>query len=296
MTSEAPPQDPGFEALSRLGEGSRGDRLSLRVIASLLWRCLSLLRPVRRHIVQLVLGFLALVSVAFPISVVLLDTFWTRALQGQPLDPGLASLLGYAPDIAVHVSQLSLEIRSALVRTVIAWSGGLLLVMLPVVIGLYYYQVWILQRINQDLRVELLDQLQALSLRFHSENPVGDALYRLYQDSAMVTQLVQVLFLDPLWHTSRILFSALILTAFSPRAALIFLLVWPPLLLISARFARPMRVGFRRSRETNSALTSSIQETLAAIQVVKAYGAEQRETDRLSALAGRIREPRVVAP
>jgi ABC-type multidrug transport system fused ATPase/permease subunit len=274
MTSEAPLQDPGYDALSRLGEGSRGDRLSLRVIVSLLWRCLSMLRPVRRHIVQLVLGFLALVGVAFPISIVLLDTFWTRALQGRPLDPGLAALLGYAPEIAVHVNELSPEIRRALVRTVVAWSGGLLLVMLPIVIGLYYYQVWILQRINQVLRVDLLDQLQALSLRFHSDNPVGDALYRLYQDSAMVTQLVQVLFLEPMWNLGRVLFTAAILSIFSVRAALLFVVVVPALLVIAGVFARPMRVGFRRARETNSALTSKIQETLAGIQVIKAYGAE----------------------
>lgn len=274
MTSASPPQHPELKALARLGAGSGADRLSLRLIGSLLWRCLSLLRPVARHIVQMVLGFLALVAVAFPVSVVLLDTFWTRALQGQPLDPGLAALLGYAPEAAVQVERLSPEIRRELVRTVVAWSGGLLIAMTPILIGLYYYQVWILQRINQVLRVDLLDQLQALSLRFHSDNPVGDALYRLYQDSAMVTQLVQVLFLEPLWNVGRLLFTALVLSIFSVRAALLFVVVVPPLLVVAGLFARPMRVGFRRSRETNSALTSKIQETLAGIQVIKAYGAE----------------------
>ena len=56
--------------------------------------------------------------------------------------------------------------------------------------SLWYYQVWILQRINQTLRLALFDRLQALSLRFHAESRIGDAIYRLYQDSAMVTRLI----------------------------------------------------------------------------------------------------------
>jgi len=285
MTS--PATDPELDALARLGEGSRRDRLTLGLMASLLWRCLSLLRPVAWHIVALVTGFIVLVSVAFPVSVVLLDTFWTRGLEGEPLDPGLATLLGYSLDVAVDVDVLAPEIRRELIRTFLAWSGGLALCMTPIVAGLYYYQMWILQRVNQILRVDLLDRLQALSLRFHSDNPVGDALYRLYQDSAMVTQLVQVLFLEPLWNVGRILFSALILAAFSLRAALLFVVVWPPMLVLAGFYARPMRVGFRRSRETNSALTSRIQETLVGIQVVKAYGAEQRKQHEFEAASER---------
>ena len=48
-----------------------------------------------------------------------------------------------------------------------------------------------------------------------------------------------------------------------------------------------LRVRFRRAREATSALTSRIQETLAGIRVIKAYGAEAREQRAL-----RGREPR----
>ena len=68
-------------------------------------------------------------------------------------------------------------------------------VLVAIGLGLAYYQIWILQRVNQVLRVDLLERIQSLSLRFHAETRVGDAIYRLYQDSAMVTQLIDVLFL-----------------------------------------------------------------------------------------------------
>jgi ABC-type multidrug transport system fused ATPase/permease subunit len=41
-----------------------------------------------------------------------------------------------------------------------------------------------------------------------------------------------------------------------------------------------MRIGFRRAREANSALTSRIQETVSGLRVIKAYGAEDVERRR----------------
>jgi ABC-type multidrug transport system fused ATPase/permease subunit len=46
-------------------------------------------------------------------------------------------------------------------------------------------------------------------------------------------------------------------------------------------------VGFRAARETNAALTSNIQETLAGIKVIKAYGAETFEQERFEAASHR---------
>jgi len=50
---------------------------------------------------------------------------------------------------------------------------------------------WILQRVNQHLRIAMMENAVHLSLRFHDDSQVGDAIYRVYQDSAMVTNVVQ---------------------------------------------------------------------------------------------------------
>jgi ABC-type multidrug transport system fused ATPase/permease subunit len=140
--------------------------------------------------------------------------------------------------------------------------------------------VWILQRINQTLRLALFDRLQALSLRFHNESRIGDAIYRLYQDSAMVTQLIKVLFLTPLFAGGRFVYSLAVVFAFDPRLALLLALAWPLLLLVGFGVSHRLRVGFRAAREANSALTSRIQESLAGIKVLKAYGVESFAQER----------------
>ena len=117
---------------------------------------------------------------------------------------------------------------------------------------LFYYQTWILQRVNQALRLELQDRLQRLSLRFHLDNQVGDAIYRIYQDSAMVTQLIDVLVLTPLFATVRFAFLMFLVALFDPWLALgIVLVAFLRRSITGAYFSQRLRVGFRASREAN---------------------------------------------
>jgi ATP-binding cassette subfamily B protein len=278
--SAAPPPTQSTSALAQLGVGGRGDRLGFRVVVALLWRCVALLRAVRWHVVALALGFSLLACLVLPSILLLIDLFWTRALQGQPLTPEGAASMGFSAAQAVDVDVLAAGIRRQIARKALGGAVLLTLVALPIGMALYYYQVWILQRVNQTLRSELLSRLQTLSLRFHAENQVGDTIYRLYQDSAMVTQLIDVLFLTPLFSLTRFAFTLAVVAAFDPMLAVILAGIWPPALLLGAAFSRRLRVGFRGAREANSRLTSRIQETLSGIKVVKAYGAERREQQR----------------
>ena len=263
-----------------MGSGGDGDKLGFKLVVGLLWRCMGLLRPVRKHLWRLCGGFMILGILVFPFIFIGGDVFWTRALVGDPLTAEEAGLLGWDPARTVHVEKLAPEIRRDLVVQVIWITGILALLLTPVFLGLLYYGMWILQRVNQVLRVELLDRLQSLSLRFHAENQVGDALYRIYQDSSMVTQLINVLFITPLMAFGRFLFTLAVVGAYDPGLAGLLLVTWPPAILIGAFVSKRLRVRFRNSREANSRLTSRIQETLTGIRVIKAYGAEQSEQER----------------
>ena len=241
---------------------------------------MELLRPVRGHLLGLFGGFSLLAIALIPVGVLLMDAFWTRVLQGQPLTALQAGLLGLDPAVVAGTGPLDPEVRRQVLRRILAVSVGVGLVAVPCGMALYYYQVWILQRVNQLLRIRLLDRLQSLSLRFHSDHRIGDAIYRMYQDSAMVTQLIDVLVLVPAGSIGRFLFCVAVVGAFHPLAGAALLLLWPPLLLLGALFSRRLRGGFRQAREAQSGLTSRIQETLAGIQVIKAYGAESFEQRR----------------
>ena len=270
-------------ALAALGRGGERDRVSLALAGVLLRRCIALLHPIRKQLLLFFTGFSVLALAFVPLGVLLYDAFWTRALQGNPLHELEARLLGLDPAVFAVSTQLGTSERQQVLARVIAVGLGFGALATPWALALYYYQIYLLQRLNQLLRVRLLERLQQLSLRFHADSTIGDALFRTIQDSAMVTQLIEVLVLVPLASLSRFSFGLLVVAAFDWRIALGLLALVPPLVAIAMWLGRPLRVGFRRARETNAELTSRIQETLAGIRVIKAYGAEGFEQRRFEA-------------
>jgi ABC-type multidrug transport system fused ATPase/permease subunit len=267
-------------ALAALGRGGERDRVTFSLAWLLLRRCLLLLRPIRRHLLLFFAGFSALAIAFVPIGVLLFDAFWTRALQGNPLLEIEALALGLDPARFAAVGTLGPAERRAVLDRVIGVGLAFGIFVTPAVMALYYYQIFILQRLNQVLRVDMLERLQQLSLRFHSDSKIGDALFRTIQDSAMVTQLIEVLILVPLAALGRFSFGLLVVAVFDWRIALGLFALAPPLVALATVLGRPLRVGFRTARETNAELTSRIQETLAGIRVIKAYGAEGFEQRR----------------
>ena len=266
-----------LQGLSHLGDGGADDRLRMRLIFRILVRCLGLLVPVRKHVLLLFTGFGTLSLLLLPLGLLFVDTLWTRVLQGNPMLEIEAEFFRVPIETATRAESFGPELRRLVAERLVIWAAVLSVALAPLFIGLYYYQVWILQRVNQKLRVDLLSHLQSLSLRFHSDTTVGDAVYRLTQDSAMVTQLVQVLVLTPLTAIPQFIYSVVVIGLFAPALGLILFGVVIPSLIAGAWFSQRMRTRFRGARETNAALTGRIQETLAGIKVIKAYGAESAE-------------------
>ncbi len=269
-----------YRDFARLGGGGRSDSLGFRLILQLLLRCLPLLGPVKWPLIGLlVAGTLLVAAIAVP-GINIVNVFWNGVLEGHALSDFQARMIFLPPGEFAAVGSLGGPERRIVLRHLVWGVTGLTFLVAPLFIALAYLRIWILQRVNQQLRMRMIEQLQSLSLRFHAEQRVGDSIYRMFQDSSMVTQLIQVLLLSPLENVSRLLFSIGIVVLWDPRLALMLLIAWPPLLFVGHRLARPMRAGFRRAREANSALTSRIQETLAGLKVIKAYGAEESERRR----------------
>jgi ABC-type multidrug transport system fused ATPase/permease subunit len=271
-------RDPERLELSRLGSGERGDRLGFRLVLRILLRCAPLLRGAARHLALLLAGWSALALAVAPLVIAFIGIWWNSVLGDSAPSDWQARLLGLAP--FPSDAPLAGAVRLELAERLSLLGCALALPIVVATFGLYYYQIWILQRINQDLRLRLLDRLQALSLRFHADSRVGDAVYRTYQDSAMVTQLVEVLFLTPLTTAARWGLGWVGVLLFDPWLAVGLAVLWGPALLLGRVYSQRLRALFRAAREANSALTSRIQESLAGIRVIKAYGLEGYEQSR----------------
>ena len=181
-------------------------------------------------------------------------------ITGEPLGSIHVAIYGLDPDVFVNVDALSVEARLTLPWLVVSTTMGVMLILVGVGIALYYYTIWIFQQINQRMRSALIERLQAQSLTFHANSRTGDAMYRVYQDSAMVTQIIRSIFLEPLMYVCRYLFGVAIIAMFSPWLALMIGVTCLPVLLLGAKrhlcervFARHVkgtahsRPGFKRA-------------------------------------------------
>ncbi len=253
---------------------ARRDDLNFRRLAQIFVRTCQFIRPMAKHLLIFlgVSAFLFLLSA--PLGFILIGLIQGGIISGEPLGSFHVAIYGLDPAVFMNVEALSDEARLTLPWLVIWTTTVLLVFLVGGGLSLYYYTVWIFQQINQRRRVQLIERLQAQSLTFHANARTGDAIYRVYQDSAMVTQIIQVVFLEPLTFLGRYLFGVAIVAAFNPWLALIVGVTFLPVLLLGAKFSSPLRTGFRTARERNSALTSWIQESIAGIRLIKATGNE----------------------
>ncbi|MEE9280558.1 MAG: ABC transporter ATP-binding protein [Myxococcota bacterium] len=181
---------------------------------------------------------------------------------------------------ATIAARLTPENRRTLRGRIVVWLVVSSVVGTPIAIAFLLWALRLIQRVNQALRVDLMDRIQSLSLQFHSDSRIGDSIYRLYQDSAMVTNLMNTIFLQPISRIFSFSIAIGVAFLFDPWLAGLLLLVCIPVFLLTWRYSSPFRVGFRDARETNSYLTSRIQETLSGIKAIKAFGAERAEQGR----------------
>jgi len=268
----------GDRGVAALGSDTAEDRFGIAEVLRIVRRSLPLLSPVLGHLALFVtLAGGASAVVLFVTAAVGFDALWQGVLQGESIRAGTARILGLDPALLSQTDvALSPELRRE-VRDRLLWGAvGLVSALLPCVGALYYYHLWILQRVNQHLRTALLARLQALSLRFHAQAPVGDSIYRVYQDSAMVTNVISGFLLFPaVWFLFAALTALQVAARIDVGLVSILALALPPSFAVACWLSKRLRRDFRKARETNSALTSRIQEIVAGLKLIKTFGVEE---------------------
>ena len=211
-----------------------------------------------------------------------IDLLNQSILQAAPLTPFLADFIGREDLGSGATAALTLAERRELQWIYIAFVFAIGTLTAPLAFGLPYYNVWILQRINQDLRLALVERWHRLSLRYHGDHRVGDSVYRIYQDSAQVTAIVGML-VSVATQVTTYATTITFIATLDPLLGLMGATIAGIAILWGRWFSRRVRSRSLTARETNSDLTSRTQEVLGAMRVIKACNAEDAEQRRFEA-------------
>ena len=138
------------------------------------------------------------------------------------------------------------------------------------------------QRIICDLRDELNQHIQRLSLAYFNHAPTGDVLSRVTNDVALIRAALTDAVASVMRDATSLI--ALIVVAFVKDAtlALIAFLVFPASVLPILKLSKRMRRFSKRGQRSLGILTALLQETVQGNRVVKAFGMEEYERERFA--------------
>jgi len=133
------------------------------------------------------------------------------------------------------------------------------------------------QRFIFDLRVRIYEHLQRLSLSFFEQTSTGELMSRVTNDvnalEQFVTHGVALTVVDLL----RLLGASLVLLALDWRLALAVLIPLPIMAIGLRYFNQRVRPVYRRVRDRLGDINARLQDNLAGIRVIQAFGQEKAE-------------------
>ena len=131
-------------------------------------------------------------------------------------------------------------------------------------------------------------------LSWHDRRPDGDLVARVGVDTdAAVSVLAPVPFATG--TVLLIVVSAVFLLATDLVLGAVAVAVFPLLIGLNVVYQKRVDVYYETAQQHLGALSAGVHESFDGVQLVKAYGAEARETERLAEMAGHLRTARIGA-
>lgn len=138
------------------------------------------------------------------------------------------------------------------------------------------------ERFLLQLRVKVFDHIQSMPMAFFDSERTGRLVSRMTADVNALEDLVQQGLLLFITNGILILTAIVVLVVMSPLMFALSLVCLPVLFLSSRRFHRRSTRAYLDVRDRISQTLSTIQEGLAGVRVIQAFGREDQQVRRFS--------------
>ncbi|MEN8112988.1 MAG: ABC transporter ATP-binding protein [Actinomycetota bacterium] len=221
-----------------------------------------------------------------------------RTLRSYPRDGAVAmagALVWMAMVVAIpYVSKLIID------DAVLAGRRDLLLPLVAVLLGVglvqavgmgirRYFGFRLSYRAEADLRGRMFAHIQRLAFSFHDITPTGQLMSRASSDLSQI-RLILMMLPIVIANIAMFLVVIVVLIVIDPVLGLVASLTIPAIVLNANTLARRIiRLSFSVQQKLAD-LAEVVEESVAGIEIIKAYGQERREERRLEAAALAIYE------
>lgn len=151
------------------------------------------------------------------------------------------------------------------------------------------------QNVSKNIRMRTYDHIQNLSYEYHNNVDSGDLIQRVTSDVDATTHFVTYSFLDVIGLFSSLIFGSYQMFHINKTIMLIILSLLPITMLVSLFFFKKIDRVYKNVEEKESALTVTIQENVSASRVVRAFGNESFEMDKLEVTNSNLKQANISA-
>jgi ATP-binding cassette subfamily B protein len=184
----------------------------------------------------------------------------------------------------------------------IAGLGGLALILLGLFIGgavltgvAFYVMSRTGQGVLKQMRQQLFHHLQRLTLRFYSENEVGNLMSRITNDTDTIQQAFSFALLQVVSGALTMVWIVVKMLQTNVPYSILSLLVIPIMFVATLYFSNEARKAFRKSRQQLGNVNADLQESIAGVREVQAFNREEENIEAFARVNAANRDANVRA-
>ena len=144
-------------------------------------------------------------------------------------------------------------------------------------------------RMGRDMKSQLFEHLQNLSLSYYNVTPVGYILSRVMSDTNRIAGTIAWAVPDMLWQLVYVLGVFVAMLALNWKLALIVMIVVPMLVILTLFFQKRILFWNRKVRKLNSNITSGFNEGITGAKTSKTLVIEDKNAREFDATTMEMR-------
>jgi ATP-binding cassette subfamily B protein len=221
----------------------------------------------------------SVVAMAFSVCVSLV----TPLVLAETIDAVVGAKRPLALPGPIEIWVDSMGGRDFLVKNLWIMAGSLLL--LYVIGGLFQYlrgrwSAEASEDIAKSLRDRLYDHLQRLTYDYHVKAETGDLVQRCTSDVETIRRFLQTQLVE-IFRTFLIVgVAVIVMLRINARMTLVSLILVPGLFAWAFLFFRLVQKNFQKVDDAEGKMSAVLQENLAGVRVVRAFGRQQYEVEK----------------
>jgi ATP-binding cassette subfamily B protein len=185
------------------------------------------------------------------------------------------------PLIVRYITETVIYFSKDQAITYVLWLGAAMLALLAINFGCEYFMTYyghlMGAKIERDMRSEIFDHYQELSLNFYDNQKIGQLMSRITVDLNNISELLHHAPEETVVSGGRIIIAFVIFFILNYKLAFILLGLFLIIVVFTCIFMPKMNKAFLKNHQKVSEINAQVEDTLSGIRVVKSFANEDLE-------------------